>query len=220
MRQISEQASYTRGTVLTPVKADTLDRNERACYICFQPFGSTASLQAGPEGPVQLPCGHVFGEVCISIWIRSSNSCPFCRKKVLDIDGWPASRHVPESSSSNTFSSEYTTQDDVWLDEEVWNNSSDSLEDAVSYADIEALIEHYTRDLSNVNFDSQPQRRQEALVYGEHHGLCHCIGGRGIRNAALPLRRLTSPATVEARPMDIDNFDLAQMGSQFAEVNY
>lgn len=220
MQEAGEQASYTRGTVLTPVKADALNPDQRACCICFQPFGSTASTQGGPEVPVKLPCGHLFGEMCISTWTRSRNSCPLCRKKVLNIDDCPANRQLPDSGSSNALSSELIAQDDVWLDEGVWNNSFESLEDAVSYADIETLIDYYTRDLSNNTFDSQPQRFLETLICGEHHGLCQCCDDQDTKDAPLPHIRLTLPATTRPRSMDIDNFDLVQLGSQFAELNY
>jgi hypothetical protein len=214
MHQASEQASCSRSTVLAPVRADALDPNDRACYICFQPFGSTGSLYGESEVPVQLPCGHVFGEVCISIWTHSSNSCPLCRKKVLGIDDCPANTRSSESGSSNTHNSRLTASVDIWLDDEVWNTSSQNHEPAVSYAEVETLVEYYTRDLSNVNL--QPHRVPETLFCGEYRGLCHCCDDRGTRNAALPRRRLTPPAA--AQP--IDNFDLVQLGSQFARLDY
>jgi hypothetical protein len=220
MHQASDQASCLRCTVLTLVKADALDRNERACCICFQPFGPTESLHGRAEVPVQLPCGHVFGEECISIWARSSNSCPLCRKKVLDVDKCSANTRFPSTGSATTQSSRFTTQDDVWLDEETWNTSFTDPEHAVSYADIETLIEYYTRDLSNVDSDYQSQRSPETQICGEHRDVCHCHGGRETRNVAVPHGRLTPPATTRPRPMDIDNLDLVQLGSQFAELNY
>lgn len=220
MYQASEQSSCSRSTVFVPVKANALERTDGACYICFQPFGSTDPLHGGSEVPVQLPCGHVFGEVCITIWTHSSNSCPLCRKKVLNTDDCPANIRVPNSGSSNSPNSRLTVQDDVWLDEAVWNTSSRNPEPAVSYADVETLVSYYTRDLSNVNFDSQPQRSPETLICGEHRGLCHCYDDRETRNAALPRRRLIPPANAQPRPMGIDNFDLVQLGSQFARLNY
>lgn len=170
--------------------------------------------------PVQLPCGHVFGQVYIIIWIQSSNPCPLCRKKVLSVDDCPANTCPPDSGSSNTHNSRLIALEDVWMDEEVWNTSSPNLESAVSYADIETLVEYYTRDLSNVDFDSQPQRGSGILICGEPRGFCHCCDDRGTINAALPRRRLTPPATPQPRPVGIDNFDLVQLGSQFSRLNY
>lgn len=37
-----------------------------------------------PESHVatKMPCGHIFGHLCICEWLRSNNSCPLCRTQV------------------------------------------------------------------------------------------------------------------------------------------
>lgn len=220
MQEASEQPSYMCGVALTPVEADTLDPEERACYICFQSFGFAISNRGEPELPVQLPCGHVFGVTCISTWTLLNDSCPLCRRKVLDINDCPVSRPGLDSSSPNSSSSSLTAQEDIWLDEEVWNSTSGSSEEAVSDSDIDALIDFYTRDLSNVNFDNRPQSYLQPSICSEHRGSCHCCDDGDPGNEVLPHRRLPPLATANPESLDIDNVDLMEMGAQFAELSY
>ncbi|KAL8629939.1 hypothetical protein Q9189_004376 [Teloschistes chrysophthalmus] len=44
----------------------------------------------------ELWCGHVFGEECITNWLRRSNSCPHCRDMPLDMPS-----HLVESMEDN-----------------------------------------------------------------------------------------------------------------------
>lgn len=37
--------------------------------------------------PVELTCGHIFGQSCLAEWFKSSNSCPLCRSKLPAIGG-------------------------------------------------------------------------------------------------------------------------------------
>lgn len=41
--------------------------------------------QKTAECPIKLPCGHVFGHLCIRTWLRNSQSpsCPICRYELL-----------------------------------------------------------------------------------------------------------------------------------------
>ncbi|CAK0887234.1 unnamed protein product, partial [Prorocentrum cordatum] len=41
------------------------------CAIC---------LSCHPEGPVRLPCGHVFCGACVEPWLRRCALCPTCRR--------------------------------------------------------------------------------------------------------------------------------------------
>lgn len=57
-----------------------LPNDSHACDICMEPFDSTDE----PEQPVKLPCGHVMGRNCITKWLASSNTCPLCRRILVD----------------------------------------------------------------------------------------------------------------------------------------
>jgi hypothetical protein len=67
---------------------NTLDPNENSldplgnsCCICYHAY-STSVMYPGAEDPVQLGCGHVFGEKCLSKWLCTKNTCPLCRSSV------------------------------------------------------------------------------------------------------------------------------------------
>lgn len=61
--------------------ADQLQQNP-LCAICWTDYD-------GEDRPVELPCGHVFGEECIIAWARGTtptarhNGCPSCRAQLL-----------------------------------------------------------------------------------------------------------------------------------------
>lgn len=211
-----------QNTVLAPVNTNALDPKERSCCICLQPFGPIALTQGGSEAPVQLPCGHVFGEVCISSWILDNNSCPLCRKQVFSfgIGDHLTDHGLSDLLVSTPFSSIPSPQDDVWLDEYVWNDSYDRSQNTVSFNEIEALIDYYTSDRQDVSAGPRAEETLETLNCGEHHGFCQCSVNQNLRNEALPFRRLTTPAGATIKPMDIDNLDLVQLGSQFADLEF
>lgn len=56
--------------------------NDATCTICMEPFGGTEDS----EIPVQLPCRHLVGRKCISRWLESKNSCPFCRRVLFGLE--------------------------------------------------------------------------------------------------------------------------------------
>lgn len=46
------------------------------CSICQDDYESSEELR-------ELPCGHAFGNECISDWFKTgSNTCPYCRSEV------------------------------------------------------------------------------------------------------------------------------------------
>jgi hypothetical protein len=55
------------------------------CTICFETELKPADNVAGPyrdSDPAVLPCGHVFGWVCLQFWLEArpgKGSCPTCR---------------------------------------------------------------------------------------------------------------------------------------------
>ncbi|KAK0117563.1 hypothetical protein ONS95_011899 [Cadophora gregata] len=64
---------------------------DRECIICTNAFGSVAEGHAAEE-PCGLPCGHVFGRTCISLWLKEHTSCPYCRRNFsAELSRTPAS---------------------------------------------------------------------------------------------------------------------------------
>ena len=51
-----------------------------ACAICMIPLQSSASVSL-------VPCGHVFHQSCVFAWMERSQTCPFCRTRVLSAAG-------------------------------------------------------------------------------------------------------------------------------------
>lgn len=37
------------------------------------------------HSPIQLPCGHIFGRECLDKWSQMENSCPLCRRKIVEV---------------------------------------------------------------------------------------------------------------------------------------
>ncbi|QDS77784.1 hypothetical protein FKW77_005399 [Venturia effusa] len=48
------------------------------CTICSEAIG-TPNDAGTAESPVELPCGHTFGDLCIHQWRLTNNICPNCR---------------------------------------------------------------------------------------------------------------------------------------------
>jgi len=56
-----------------PVSMHDIERNQNdCCTICLE------QLHIG-EFATRIPCGHLFHEDCIKLWLKSSNQCPVCR---------------------------------------------------------------------------------------------------------------------------------------------
>lgn len=73
-----------------PVDKSTLEEEDQKCSICMSEYRGnnepvTKSEQGllgeeASESPVKLPCGHVFGDLCIKEWLLTQHaSCPLCR---------------------------------------------------------------------------------------------------------------------------------------------
>lgn len=105
------------------IRQDSLgkDTQDKQCSICYYPFfeargrfeaeairdGTAPRLSKNlephqvpisdlPELPMCLPCGHVFGHICVQVWIIGEESgdpptCPICRAIWRPV-GWS---HVP-----------------------------------------------------------------------------------------------------------------------------
>ena len=53
-----------------PLELDDLEPESQECVICRQSF-LLADDGTGRENPISLPCGHVFGQKCLSRWIAA-----------------------------------------------------------------------------------------------------------------------------------------------------
>ena len=68
---------------------DNSDRDAE-CPICAVEYDDlwTEPRRPGHEIPLQLPCGHIFGHLCIERWvsasINSSKTCPVCRAVIVE----------------------------------------------------------------------------------------------------------------------------------------
>ncbi len=67
---------------LPAINLEDLPDDSHACDICMEAFESTDE----PEQPVKLQCGHIMGRNCIAKWLESSNTCPLCRRVLVDVD--------------------------------------------------------------------------------------------------------------------------------------
>ena len=67
----------------TPVPLQSLRGDDRNCTICHDAMGVRNS-DGDVEDPSKLPCGHIFGAICIRRWVADTNSCPLCRQRVLE----------------------------------------------------------------------------------------------------------------------------------------
>lgn len=68
---------------MIPVNTSKMNQEDRDCAICHETFqapGTVTRSQAGKEHAVQLPCGHMFGDQCITQWLEENDTCPQCRR--------------------------------------------------------------------------------------------------------------------------------------------
>lgn len=70
---------------LTEIDVQDLELEKEDCSICLQSLLSNAQAEdiPNPERPVQLKCGHIYGQDCITHWLSSNETCPQCRAAVL-----------------------------------------------------------------------------------------------------------------------------------------
>ena len=62
---------------------DVENPEQAKCLVCIQAFVDDAVV-------AELPCGHYFDVECAQNWLKKSNSCPACRKKLPAVEGEPA----------------------------------------------------------------------------------------------------------------------------------
>jgi hypothetical protein len=215
---MQDKASYTHGNMLRPVSEDT---RERSCCICYELFSPTPSSH-GSEVPIQLPCGHVFGETCILRWTLTNGSCPLCRKDIFVIDGHPANHHL-DALNSNPENPTETAHNDIWLDVCVWSNhiENQSQGSSVNVIDVETVTNFHTSDRSTVVRGYQPSTSSQRQCRANHSGLCLCSGEEDTSIAAFSVERLTLPsATAQSRHTSQESLDFLEIGSQFEDLEY
>ena len=66
---------------LKKVEIMSLDPDDRTCGICLEPYGEPEPTRGNIEDAVKVPCGHVFGDICIKKWLSEHSTCPSCRHK-------------------------------------------------------------------------------------------------------------------------------------------
>ncbi|KAJ7287351.1 hypothetical protein C8J57DRAFT_1430947 [Mycena rebaudengoi] len=74
--------------------------SDHTCIICREEMVLPRPLEAGEEVPVnvegpnttpkKLPCGHIFHFNCLRSWLERQQSCPTCRRNVLEVAPQPA----------------------------------------------------------------------------------------------------------------------------------
>lgn len=77
--------AFTVSPMINAVQAQLDEQPSYRCTICHEVIGERR--QDGPiENAVMLPCGHIFGRVCISKWLEAASShqdCPNCRRRMV-----------------------------------------------------------------------------------------------------------------------------------------
>ncbi|MCJ1468202.1 hypothetical protein MMC07_006830 [Pseudocyphellaria aurata] len=97
------EAAYFLLRELKSLNIEDLEPDDRLCSICQQEYCFDEG-QKHPHGPVKTPCGHIFGDECLMIWLEnmdawskygldaeaddyevpvemSNTSCPNCRRE-------------------------------------------------------------------------------------------------------------------------------------------
>lgn len=73
---------------LISLEIDELAENDRKCCICLEPY----LCGEDEEIPLQLPCEHHVGNICLRQWLTSigspeqHDSCPICRAKYVEVN--------------------------------------------------------------------------------------------------------------------------------------
>lgn len=88
-------------------EAELAQMSDRTCIICREEMVSRIPAPNGAEAPAappqdgpnmtpkKLPCGHIFHFQCLRSWLERQQSCPTCRRPVLETT--PNPRNQPQA---------------------------------------------------------------------------------------------------------------------------
>lgn len=77
--------SSTSNFVKSPIDTFFVEQRKCVCQICQESELEVGDVSKGMTAdradciPALLPCGHVFGLICIVSWLARSPTCPSCR---------------------------------------------------------------------------------------------------------------------------------------------
>ncbi|KAF2019377.1 hypothetical protein BU24DRAFT_406051 [Aaosphaeria arxii CBS 175.79] len=102
---------------LRPISLPNIETHD--CGICLETYQMTShnpdnDEDVPTEHPVQLPCSHIVGSVCISRWLESHNTCPFCRAKLYELKSPPTS---PDSVFQEAAAADFFRSDNIRMGE-------------------------------------------------------------------------------------------------------
>lgn len=118
------QRSKAISDLLQPVLIDSLpdDESSQRFMIYMGKYGD-ANNSEQVELPSQLPCGHIYGTACISMWLIDNETCGLCRLDYKDqLSGSPPS---PNDEPAGDVIPEVDSEEDEYDEEEMADYYSD-----------------------------------------------------------------------------------------------
>ncbi|QRV96606.1 E3 ubiquitin-protein ligase synoviolin [Ceratobasidium sp. AG-Ba] len=106
-----------------PAEMEALE--DRTCIICREEMVSggvagAGAVAGGPNTtPKKLPCGHIFHFHCLRSWLERQQSCPTCRRTVLE-SGRPAANTANANGNANAAGGQ-NQQGAIAIFNRVWN---------------------------------------------------------------------------------------------------
>ncbi|KAI0633905.1 hypothetical protein C8Q77DRAFT_1057555 [Trametes polyzona] len=95
-------------------EAELAEMSDRTCIICREEMHSRVAAAPGAQDPApdqqqqqpppadgpnmtpkKLPCGHIFHFQCLRSWLERQQSCPTCRRTVLDNNATQNAQQAP-----------------------------------------------------------------------------------------------------------------------------
>lgn len=71
--------SFLRSLRKVNPKSLGAEPHDQDCPICLNEYGTVSQT----DTPTQMPCGHIMGAECIEEWLKVSETCPQCRRRVF-----------------------------------------------------------------------------------------------------------------------------------------